>query len=172
MVFEAIDSDDSPIECEIASPDKISTTMPPTETSGVEDLDAIDEGPSDDDEETFREPSSYECRIEKLVEYGYVDALELDTTFPESQPYLRTRKRQKKAARKLRQATKLATTEDATLGNQPVKSVESTTYTKTRSEPIKSVVIATHSNPVDPVISYTEAARDIINMQLYLMIWG
>ena len=30
---------------------------------------------------------------------------------------------------------------------------------------------ATHNHPVDPVISYTEAARDITSMQLYLMIW-
>ena len=84
LVFEPIDSDDSPIECEIASPDDISTTMPPRETSGVDDLDAIDGGPSDDDEETFREPSGYECRMDKLVECGYVDAQELNTTFPRS----------------------------------------------------------------------------------------
>ena len=115
--FEPIVSDNSPIECEIAGHDDILTTMPPTETSGVEDLDAIDDGPSDDDEETFREPSSDECRIEKLVEYGYVDAQELNATFPESQPYSRTKKVQKMVARNLRQATKLATIEDATLGN-------------------------------------------------------
>ena len=44
-------------------------------------------------------------------------------------------------------------------------------YTKTRSEPFKAVETATYNHPVGPVISYTEAARDIVNMQLYLMIW-
>ena len=30
---------------------------------------------------------------------------------------------------------------------------------------------ATYINPVDPVIPYTEAARDIMNTQSYIMIW-
>ena len=132
MVFESLDSEEGPIECQIEDPGHLSKTRPLGETSEVEDLDAIEKGPSDDHEETFREPSSYECRMEKLAEYGYVDAQELHTTFPVSQPYPRTKKGQKKAARKLRQATKPATIEDATLGSKPVKSVESTTYTKNR----------------------------------------
>ena len=137
--------------------------MLPTESSGVTDLDVIDEGPSDDDEEAFREPSRYGCRMENLEEYGYVDAQELNTTFPGSQPFSRTKKGQKKAARKLRQATKLATTQDPTPWSQSVQSVESTTYTKARSEPFKAVVTATHNHPVDPVTSDTEAARAIMN---------
>ena len=70
----------------------------------------------------------------------------------------------------MRQATELGTTKDATLGSKPVKFVESTTYPKPRSEPFKAVVTATYNNPGDPVISYTEAAHDIMNMRLYLMI--
>ena len=87
------------------------------------------------------------------------------------QPYSRTKKGQKKAARKLRQAAKLATIENATLGSEPVKSLESTTHTKIRSEPFNAVVTATHKHVVDPVMPYTEAARDVTNTQFYIMIW-
>ena len=138
MVFESIDSDDGPIKCQIDDPGHLSRTLPLEETSGVEDLDAIEDGPSDDDEETCRKPSGYECRTETRVEYAYVDAQELNTTFPGPQSYSRTKEGQEKAARKLRQATKLATTEDATPGSKPVKSVVSTTYIKTRSDMFKS----------------------------------
>ena len=99
IVFEPIDSDDSPIKCEIASPDEISTTVPPTDTLGVEDLGAIDEGPSDDEEYVFRDPDIYGCRLDRVVEYGYADARELRTVVPETQPFSRTKKGQKKAAR-------------------------------------------------------------------------
>ena len=38
---------------------------------------------------------------------------------------------------------------------------------KKRTDTFKAVVTATYNHPVDPVISYTEAARNIMHMQLY-----
>ena len=81
MVYGAIDNDDDPTDW------KLEET-----TSGVEYLDASDEGTSDNEEAVFREPDSYDSRMEKVVEYGHLGAQELRTTFPESQPFLRTRK--------------------------------------------------------------------------------
>ena len=71
----------------------------------------------------------------------------------------------------MRQTTELAATKDATPWSKPVKSVESTTHTNTKSEPSKAVVTAMHHIPVDPVISYTEASCDIMNTLLYIMVW-
>ena len=86
-----------------------------------------------------------------MVEYGYVDAPELRIKFPESQPFSRTRKGQKKAAREPRQAASV-------YGSKSVESVESTTYMKSGSESFKAVEKTRFSKPVDPIICYTEAA--------------
>ena len=99
MVFESIDNDDDPIDCNLEGA-----------TSGVEGLDsfeevfkmsaevltvdAIDEGPSDDAEDVFREPDSYDCRRGDIC--GIRGRTE--TSIPQSQPFSRTRQGQKKAA--------------------------------------------------------------------------
>ena len=67
-----------------------------------------------------------------------MDAQESKTTLPEPHPFSRT-KGQKKAARKLRKAAIVPGSEPVKSESELAKTVESTTYIKSRSEPFTAV---------------------------------